>query len=51
VSDSGDGRVVREMRGCRGDEVSGKGKMNRGRGREVAAEALLELLVGARRGE
>ena len=47
----GDGRVVREMRGCRGDGVAGKGKVNRGRGRGVAAEVLLELRVGARRGE
>ena len=39
------------MRGCRGEGVAGKGKINRGRGRGVAAEVLLELLVCARRRE
>ena len=46
----GDGRVVREMRGCRGEGVAGKGKINRGRGRGIAVE-VLELLVWARRRE
>ena len=39
------------MRCCRGEGVAGKGKTNRGRGRGVAAEVLLELLVWARRRE